>query len=136
MPFLGWAFAASRHVAIDRRNRERGLQAIRHAAAAGRRGVSIILFPEGTRSVRGELLPFKKGGFHLAVDAGLPILPVAIRGTERVMPKRSWSVRPGRVDVRLLAPVQAPPDKSRLPQLLQEVRERIRVALENPVPRV
>lgn len=136
VPLFGWAFAASRHIAIDRGDLDRAVRAIRRAAEVGGGGVSIVMFPEGTRSPGEELLPFKKGGFHLAVDAGLPILPVALTGTERVMRKRSWTVRPGQVDVAFCEPVlPGPGGKAALPQLIGAVRERIEAALRQLHPK-
>jgi 1-acyl-sn-glycerol-3-phosphate acyltransferase len=135
VPFLGWAFAVSRHIKIDRQNRERGIRAIQKAAAMSGGGVSIVIFPEGTRSPTPELLPFKKGGFHLALDTGLEILPVAISGTERIMRKREWTIRPGAVRVTFCEPVEAPRGgKATLPRLMRTVRERIREALAQPLP--
>lgn len=130
IPFFGWAFAVSRHIAIDRQHRERGVRAIRRAARVSGGSVSIVIFPEGTRSPTRALLPFKKGGFHLALDTGLDILPVAIAGTERILGKGAWTVRPGPADVIFCEPVQAAGrGKGELPGLMQAVRERIEGAL-------
>jgi 1-acyl-sn-glycerol-3-phosphate acyltransferase len=101
VPVFGWAYRVSRHVAIDRQNRAAAIEALRSAAAASREGVSFVIMPEGTRSVTEELLPFKKGGFHLALDTGLPILPVAIVGSEKLMRKGSWHIRAGAIHVRV-----------------------------------
>lgn len=131
VPFFGWAFALSRHIAIDRADREKGIRAIRRAAAMSGGGVSIVIFPEGTRSPRGEMLPFKKGGFHLAAETGLEILPLAIVGTERVMRKGARTLHPGTVEVTVCEPLSATGlGKSALPGLMTEVRERIRSALD------
>jgi 1-acyl-sn-glycerol-3-phosphate acyltransferase len=134
VPVLGWAFGVSRHIKIDRHNRERGIRAIRQAARVSGGGVSIVIFPEGTRSVTAELLPFKKGGFHLALDTGLEILPVAISGTERIMRKREWTLHPGIAQVTFCPPVARPSGgKAALPELMQAVRERIQGALSQPM---
>lgn len=133
-PFLGWAFGLSRHVAIDRSHRERGIAALERAAAASREGVSFVVMPEGTRSVDGRLLPFKKGGFHLAIDTGLPILPVAIRGSEKLMRKGAWWILPGTIEVIVRPPV--PVDglgKDDLGALIERVRAEIAAALESGV---
>ena len=133
VPFFGWAFGLSRHIEIDRRNREKAISAIRRAAEVTGAGVSIVIFPEGTRSYTQEPLPFKKGGFHLALDTGLEILPVAVAGTERVMRRGEWTIRPGKVDVIFCEPVaSAGRRKADLPLLMETVRERIRVALSQP----
>jgi 1-acyl-sn-glycerol-3-phosphate acyltransferase len=130
IPIFGWAYGLSRHVAINRGDRESAVRAIRRAAEDGRGAASIVIFPEGTRSADGELLPFKKGGFHLALETGMPILPVAVSGGETVLPKRSWTIRPGVIDVVFLPPVQPGGDtRAEIPALVSRVRESIRAAL-------
>jgi 1-acyl-sn-glycerol-3-phosphate acyltransferase len=130
VPFFGWAFGLSRHIVIDRQNREKGIRAIRRAAEMSGGGVSIVIFPEGTRSLTDEMLPFKKGGFHLALDTGLEILPVAISGAEKVLRKRAWLIHSGEVDVVFCEPVAAAGyGKQNLPKLMDVVRERIQTAL-------
>lgn len=137
VPFFGWAYGMSRHVAIDRANRGLAIAALRRAAEASAEGVSFVIMPEGTRSVDGRLLPFKKGGFHLALDTGLPILPVGIRGSERLMRKGAWWILPGAIAVAVRPPVPtAGIGKERLDELVERVREEIRAALdERPTPR-
>jgi 1-acyl-sn-glycerol-3-phosphate acyltransferase len=104
IPIFGWGFALSRHVVIDRQNRARAIAALRKAAATGA-GVSFMIMPEGTRNSGEELLPFKKGGFHLAIDTGLPILPVVIVGSDDLMRKGSWYILPGAIHVVVLPPI-------------------------------
>jgi 1-acyl-sn-glycerol-3-phosphate acyltransferase len=135
IPVFGWAYGLSRHVAIDRGDRESAVRAIRRAAEDGRGAASIVIFPEGTRSPDGGLLPFKKGGFHLALETGMPILPVAITGGETVLPKRSWVIRPGVIDVTFLPPVQpGGVTRGEVPVLVSRVRESIRAALPGTRP--
>jgi len=133
IPFFGSAWIACGNIAIDRRDRT---SAIRSLAEAGKRlsddKALVIMFPEGTRSRDGELLPFKKGAFVLALQLGVPVIPVTIAGTRAIMPKGAWSVRPGTVQVRIGAPI----DVSGLTEadrdaLLQTTRERI-VAMREP----
>lgn len=135
VPVFGWAFRASRHVAIDRQNRARAVEALKRAAAESEAGVSFVVMPEGTRSRDRRLLPFKKGGFHLAIDTGLPLLPVGIVGSERLMPKGTWWILPGaiHVSVRPLVPV-AGWSKDRLDGLIERVRTDIRSALPDLPP--
>jgi 1-acyl-sn-glycerol-3-phosphate acyltransferase len=85
------------YIEIDRHNRERALQSLDEAALRIREGKSIMTFPEGTRSRDGEINAFKQGTFYLAIKSGVPIVPVSIIGSGRIMPKRSLKVRPGRV---------------------------------------
>jgi 1-acyl-sn-glycerol-3-phosphate acyltransferase len=105
IPLLGWAMWAGRFVFIDRHNPASARRSIERAKERIRNGHSVLLFPEGTRSRDGRLLPFKKGGFHLAIDAGVPIVPVAIRGSREVMPPGSLLLRPGKVHVTIGQPI-------------------------------
>lgn len=130
VPVFGWAFGQSRHIAIDRQHRERGIAALRRAAAASAEGVSFAIMPEGTRSTGGRLLPFKKGGFHLAIDTGLPILPVAIRGSDRLMRKGSWLILPGGIEVVVMPPIAVEGlDKDDVDDLLDRTRAAIETGL-------
>jgi len=90
IPFFGWALKRGGHISIDRENPREALKAIDEAARKIRDGMNIIIFPEGTRSRDGSLLPFKKGGFSLALRAMVPIVPVGIVGTSTLQPKGSF----------------------------------------------
>ena len=105
LPILGRAFDLAGFVPLERGNREQSLPAIERAAEALREGHSFLIFPEGTRSRTGELLPFKKGGFIMAVKGQAPIVPVAIVGARDAMKKGSLIIRPVRVTVSFGAPV-------------------------------
>jgi 1-acyl-sn-glycerol-3-phosphate acyltransferase len=134
IPVFGWALAGSGFVPIDRANHTQARRSLDDAAGLLREGHSLVLFPEGSRSRDGTLGPFKKGAFHLALGAGVPVVPVAISGSFQVMPPRSLRVHPGRVLVRVLAPE---PTEAYGPNghdaLRTKVRARIDAALE-PVP--
>lgn len=126
VPVFGWAFALSRHIPIDRHHRERGIAAMKRAAAESEAGCSFVVMPEGTRSRDGRLLPFKKGGFHLAIDTGLPILPTAIVGSEKLMRKGEWWILPGAIEVIVTPPIPVEGiEKSDVDALRDRVRERI-----------
>ena len=105
-PVLKRAFDVVGFVPIERGNRERSMQAIDRAAASLRDGKSFLMFPEGTRSRTGKLLPFKKGGFIMALKGGATVVPVAIQGTSTAMKKGSLIIRPVVVSVRLGPPVE------------------------------
>lgn len=92
-------------VAVDRRDRDGAMRALEDGAASLRAGNPFLIFPEGTRSRTGTLLPFKKGGFIMAIKAGVPIVPVAIAGGRNAMRKGSAFVRPVHVSVRIGRPV-------------------------------
>jgi 1-acyl-sn-glycerol-3-phosphate acyltransferase len=100
IPFFGWALAAGGHVIIDRANRERSVRSLERAAARVRGGITVVIFPEGTRSRTGELAEFKSGGFHLALAAQVPILPVTVSGSSLITPARSLRIESGRIHVR------------------------------------
>ncbi len=105
IPFFGWALALSDQIVIDRGNRRRSVESLRRAAERVRAGANVIIFPEGTRSPDGSLQPFKSGGFHLALDAQVPVVPVTVSGSQRLTPKRSLQVRSGTVKVVYGAPI-------------------------------
>ena len=106
LPVLTRAFDLAGFVPLERANPDQSLPAIERAADALREGSSFLIFPEGTRSRTGELLPFKKGGFVMAIKAQAPIVPVAISGARAAMRKGSPIIRPVRVHVRFGEPVE------------------------------
>jgi 1-acyl-sn-glycerol-3-phosphate acyltransferase len=105
VPIFGWALWLAGFVFIDRSNREQAIRSLRQAAARLKRGTSIVVFAEGTRSTEGTLLPFKRGGFVMAIEAEVPVVPVTIRGGREILPKGSLRVRPGHIEVHFGAPV-------------------------------
>ena len=124
VPVFGWGLWALKNIIIDRSNH---VQAVRSYAVAGqriRRGISVVVFPEGTRGEGDELLPFKKGGFVLALETGTPIAPVALVGTSQVMPKNSMRVESGEVEVRIGEPIETADwklhDRGKLTEMLKE----------------
>jgi 1-acyl-sn-glycerol-3-phosphate acyltransferase len=136
IPILSHAMHIGRFVAIDRTNRSQASQAIERAAGYVRQGLSFLVFAEGTRSRTGELLPFKKGGFILAILAQAPIVPVAITGARDAMRKGSAIIRPVTVSVRIGRPVETRgmtvDDRDRV---MTEVRARIEALLAaGPLP--
>jgi 1-acyl-sn-glycerol-3-phosphate acyltransferase len=127
IPFFGWGLAAVGHVWIDRENARAARRSITRAIdKLKRQGISLVLFPEGTRSVTGEVGEFKRGSFTLALEAGVPVVPVTIRGTHEILPKRSGRFWPGTATLVIGDPVPFSEleklDKTKLSEL---VRERI-----------
>jgi len=106
IPIFGWALWLAGFIFIDRADREKAIRSLERAPRTLRRGISIVVFAEGTRSPDGRLLPFKKGGFVMALKAGVPIVPVSIRGGRDVLPKGSLRVKPGTIEVVFGAPIQ------------------------------
>lgn len=131
IPLLGKAMEMGKFVPVSRANsREDAQRSVEAAADALNSGLHITVFPEGTRSPDGRLLPFKKGAFFLAEGTGAPIIPVVISGTERMMPKGSPRITPGEAYIRFLPPIRPQDASSR-----EELMERVRAAMEEEVER-
>jgi 1-acyl-sn-glycerol-3-phosphate acyltransferase len=105
VPLLGWYLWLAGHIFVNRSNRRAAIASLERASGQIRSGTSIVVYPEGTRSEDGRILPFKKGPFALALKARVPIVPVTIEGSWRVMPKNSWDIKPGEIQVMIGAPI-------------------------------
>ena len=127
IPLLGQAMAAAEFPSIDRSNRQNAVRDLDRARAMMESGIVLWAAPEGTRSPDGNLLPFKKGCFHLALETEAVIVPVAIRGIHRVLPARSMQINLGQpVDVRVGTPIDtAGKSKEDLAGVMEEVRQRL-----------
>ena len=124
IPFLGWHMRRGGHISINRGSTAESVASLRRAARELRGGVSAFLFPEGTRTRDGSLQPLKKGGFRLAVESGLPVVPVAIVGTRRAMPRGSMVLRPVPVEMHLGPPLPTRGlTEADLPALMQAARD-------------
>lgn len=106
IPIFGRGMRGCGYISIDRSDRRSALESIRQAAATIRNGASVLIFPEGTRSPDGHIQTFKKGGFFLARKAGVPIVPVIIRGTWSIMPRSGLKISPGNVSVEVRPPIE------------------------------
>lgn len=131
VPLFGPAWLACGHIAIDRSDRESAIRSLEHAGELLRRhGGVIIMFPEGTRSTDGDLLPFKKGAFVLALKLGVPIIPVGIAGSRQVMRKHGFRVRSGTIRVQVGEPIPVAGldenDRDRLMERTRTVVDRLR----------
>ena len=131
IPLLARAFRLGGFIPVDRRNREAALRSIENGASSIRAGNSFLIFPEGTRSRTDDLLPFKKGGIHMAILAQAPIVPVAIRGGRAAMQRGSWLIRPVVIDIAAGAPIETtgmnPDDRDRLITLVRaQIEEMLR----------
>ena len=104
-PVMGPAMTFAGTVFIDRSNREQAVAALQPAVETLRRGTSIAIFPEGTRGEKGELGPFKKGAFRIALAAGAPLVPVVIRNAWERMPRGAYVASAGPIEVEVLAPI-------------------------------
>jgi len=126
IPIFGWGLAAGGFVPVDRGNRRRARETMRVAAKRLRNGRSLLIFPEETRSLDGRMLPFKGGGFLLARESGLSVVPVGIRGSREVERPGSLTIHPGTIEVRYGRPIAA----AGLPlsakhEFLDQVRDRV-----------
>jgi 1-acyl-sn-glycerol-3-phosphate acyltransferase len=106
VPILGYGMGYVNVMAIDRSNRERAMETMEAATDRIKRGISFGVFAEGTRARPGEFLPFKKGAFYMAIQAGVPIVPVAIKNTDRLMGKGTGEAKAGTIEMVLLPPVE------------------------------
>ncbi len=125
IPFFGWGIAAIGHIWIDRDNARAARSSITRAIAMlKRKNISLMLFPEGTRSVSGEMGEFKRGSFALALEAGVAVVPLSLRGTRDILPKHSGLLRPGTATIVVGDPI--PPseiaslDKAKLSEMMRE----------------
>ena len=106
VPVFGWILSNTGHIIIDRSDHAQAVASLRAARAKMQEGVSVVIFPEGTRAAPDQrLLPFKKGGFMLALETGFPIVPVVVRGSAAVLPNHSTRIGSGEIEVVVGAPI-------------------------------
>ena len=130
VPILGRAMRMGSLVPVDRGNRDAGIEAVRAAkSVVVEQGVNMTIYVEGKRSFDGKLLPFKKGPFYLAMECGVPVIPITIVGTHYAMPKARFSIRPGRVKVIFHSPIDPKDFVSR-----ECLMEKVRAAIESGLP--
>jgi len=128
IPILGTGMRMARLVPVDRSNREAAIESVREAVDVLRSGLHMIIYPEGTRTPDGKLLPFKKGPFHLAMESGVPVLPLTILGTYEAWPKHRFALKPGVVTVVYHPPID-PKNYADRDELMAAVRNSIASAL-------
>jgi 1-acyl-sn-glycerol-3-phosphate acyltransferase len=107
IPIVASALRVASIVPVDRSDREAAAASVEQAVRHLKQGISFMVFPEGTRSPDGRLRPFKRGTFVMAIEAGVPVVPVSLVGTQELLPKGSWSIRPGEMIVKFGPPVDA-----------------------------
>lgn len=125
VPVTGWYLILAGYIFIDRSNHRQAVKTLDKAAQQIRAGKSVLVFPEGTRSETGVIMPFKKGPFALAVKAGVAICPVTIEGSGSVMPKNSWTIKPGPIKLMIGAPIDPRPYGTDREKLARAVRDQI-----------
>jgi 1-acyl-sn-glycerol-3-phosphate acyltransferase len=129
IPILSKALDLAEIVPVERSNRDAAIQSIRRASEVMKHHINMTIFPEGTRSPDGRLMPFKKGPFHLAAETGFPIVPVTILGTYEMMPKGSAIVKSGTATLVFHAPVDPKQFASR-----DDLVEAVRAAINSALP--
>jgi 1-acyl-sn-glycerol-3-phosphate acyltransferase len=128
VPILGLCMQVTHQVLVDRQNRTQAIAVIRQVKKLLAAGISVLFFPEGTRSRDGHLLPFKPGGFAVAVEAGVPVVPVTINGSRAILPPGDWKVRSGTIEIIFGEPIPLDaqvPKKIARETLLVQVHEAI-----------
>lgn len=126
IPIFGFACDRMGHVYVKRGDTESARRSMQEAAERIAAGTTVVFFPEGTRSKDGQLQKFKTGGFRLALEAGVPVLPVAIRGTAQMLPPGDWHFFPGRIRVDVQPPI---PTAGRGQEALSALMEETRVSI-------
>ena len=138
IPLIGTAFRLAKFVAVDRENRDAALATVPEAVKRIRQGYSFLVYPEGTRSPDGHLRRFKKGSFAIAIEAGIPVVPVTCAGAHRIMKKNSLIVRGGEVRVHFGKPIETSPyTLGQRGELAQRVHDAVAAKLpeeQRPVP--
>lgn len=129
VPILGRAMRMGELVPVDRANRDAGIEAVRAAKAVVEKGMPMTIYVEGKRSYDGKLLPFKKGPFYLAIECGVPVVPMTIVGTHYAMPKGRYSIKPGSVQVIFHDPIEPKDFGSR-----ECLMEKVRAVIESGLP--
>lgn len=120
-PILGQAMQMGSLVPVDRGNRDAGIESVRFAKQVVQQGLNMTIYVEGKRSFDGKLLPFKKGPFYLAIECGVPVVPVTIIGTHDLMPKGRFAIKPGTATVIFHPPIE-PSDFGSRECLMEKVR--------------
>jgi 1-acyl-sn-glycerol-3-phosphate acyltransferase len=134
IPIFGRGMRSAGYISIDRFNQKSAFESISQAAQRIKGGVSVMIFPEGTRSTDGKIRPFKKGGFVLAVDAGVPIIPVVLHGTRAIMPKGRLRINHGQVVMDILSPVDTTGyTRDTKDELIEQVRNIICDKFDRPM---
>ncbi len=126
VPFMGWHLFFCGHISVDRSNPVRARQSLERAAKRIQQGISVVIFPEGTRNANGSIGRFKQGSFLLAIKSGVPVVPVTISESWRIMKRGEVTVRPGTVSVHVERPIPVEGlSEDAAVELAREVRETV-----------
>jgi len=131
IPILGWAMRRAGYISISRSSPAKTRRSVKQAVHMVKNGTSLVVFAEGTRSEDGHLQPLKKGAFQLALSSGSPIVPVAIKGSNKVMPKGAFKLKKGFITIQLGTPISTIDYKRKtMPELIERVTGCLRTMLE------
>ena len=131
IPILGWSMKRAGYISIDRSSPAKARRTFKQAVDRIKRGTSLVMFAEGTRGYDGRLQPLKRGAFQLAMASGVPVVPVAIKGTREIMPKGSFTIRKGSIVIQLEKPIETLTyTKQTTPDLIERVSGSITAMLE------
>jgi 1-acyl-sn-glycerol-3-phosphate acyltransferase len=131
IPVLGWSMKRAGYISIDRSSPAKARRTLMRAVDRIKSGTSLVMFAEGTRGYDGHLQPLKRGAFQLAVASGVPVVPMAIKGTKEIMPKGSFTIRKGSIVIQLEKPIETVTyTKQAMPDLIERVSARITAMLE------
>jgi 1-acyl-sn-glycerol-3-phosphate acyltransferase len=126
IPLFGQALAATGSIAVDRRDRNSSIQKLKEGTTKLADGMSVLIYPEGTRSPDGNIQAFKKGAFMMAVQTGIPILPVTCNGAAKILPKKSLAISPGHITVTIGRPIQTTGmTEQDVPELMERTKAEI-----------
>jgi 1-acyl-sn-glycerol-3-phosphate acyltransferase len=135
IPIFGWSMWLARFIPVDRGSSRKARASIKKAASKVKNGPSVLVFPEGTRSPDGKIQKFKSGAFVLAMQAGVPVLPVAIRGSHDILPRDSVRVKRGTIEFIIGSPISLQDgDADTKDRLLKKTREAISQMFETGIP--
>ena len=131
IPILGWSMKRAGYISIDRSSPAKARRTLEQAVDRIKRGTSLVMFAEGTRGYDGRLQPLKRGAFQLAMASGVPVVPVAIKGTREIMPKGSFALRKGSIVIQLEDPIETTTyTKQTMPELIERVSGSITAMLK------
>jgi 1-acyl-sn-glycerol-3-phosphate acyltransferase len=126
IPMFGWALGCTGAISLDRSNREESIRKLKEGTSKLGGGWSLIIYPEGTRSPDGLVKSFKKGAFMMAVQSGIPILPVTCNGAFKILPKKTLAIRPGLISVTIGNPIPTEGlSEKDVPELMERTRKEI-----------
>jgi 1-acyl-sn-glycerol-3-phosphate acyltransferase len=131
VPMVGKACEAAKHIFVDRTNPKGIKRTIEEAKKTLQGGMSVVVFPEGTRSDNGKMKKFKKGAFQLAVDLNMPVVPMTINGSYDILPKSSFFINPGKLTLTIHKPIMPPTEGYDMDALVEESYQKVVSGLKN-----